>query len=286
MQKKGVMRACYCLLAGALLSLLGLACTASHGKKNKQELDQSLQADNSAVMGRDAEIDTIRGRLHFAFLVPDRYRNDGGQPSDYQAKGWKGLYYDSLKDQCISKEVQPQASYQYDECTADSALVISEQGGAVFFYRGLSSVAEPVPTARVDKWLFAGRSKQFSLEGKPYQLIIKADCKWDDGTLISGDQIRALAPDALMGRVKQVGFELLLQKEQGKATRFFRLDSLEYTNPSILWMGDLNKDGLPDLLIDAPVFMESSHYYFWLSDIKDPRAPLKLVDAVLVQRDC
>ena len=221
-------------------------------------------------------------------LLPTQYRKEStGYPKGVKEKEWYELYKDEKTNQWKVGKADLKITYDRDECVGEDIMIISsKRENAVLFFTPFIGLSESLTTALEDKVIFPERSTFFSLNNKSYKLVPTGSVfDYEQERLLTINEIKQKKEDDLE-YTKISSYMLFFSNEEGLVLPIAHVDEIESTLPKLVWTGDLNGDGLPDLILDLSNFYESQHLLFYLSDINDKEKPLKLIAERKVINDC
>lgn len=259
---------------------------SNNKQKNQTAVAKTAPAQLDSPLARKAISAKSPTQEPVQILIPDWYRTYNGLPVIDPKEKWQELYFDSTQKYWKSGPAQLKTRMIYEECSGDSALVISSGHESLLLFTGIKGVLPRVGTVTVNELLFPGHDLTFVVNGSQYKISASSCCFDDKGQEISRETLQNTPQNALMDACKQLNYRVTVMREEESPFEIFHMDSLEFTNPTLIWLGDLNNDGLPDLLLDIPQFKESSMYYLYLSDADDPAMPIKFAAEIFIQRDC
>lgn len=267
---------------------LTLICTSCRSEAQEIEAtDTSINAGGAAredILKKATKTEALAEPVRI--LIPAWYRNGTNGPMIIDSANWQELYYDQANTVWRSGLAHLKTKMVLEECSGDSALVLESDHPAWLFFTGINGVQPIVNTIETNALLFPGHDRTIVLNDINYTIIASSKSFDDKGAAMDITTMKNASVDDLMEGCKQLNYKLTITKGDGNPIEIFRIDSLEFTNPTLIWAGDLNNDGLPDLLLDIPQFTESTMMYLYLSDAKDPSMPFKFVAKVFIQRDC
>lgn len=219
-------------------------------------------------------------------LLIRNYREESnGYPKNVKNKNWMVLYKDSKTGNWMITEERPQIKYSFDECAAENTMDISSKyEGAVLFFSQFEGLSKTLNTAAENKNLVPDKPISFEMNGKTYSLLAKAKIFDYEGNSISSGQIEYDTegiPDIPMMKSYKLSFET-----GNKSSQIAEIKSTHNVTPSLIWAGDLNGDGLPDMILNLSAGYEEEHLYFFLSDLADAKNQLKKAADLLVVFDC
>lgn len=222
-------------------------------------------------------------------LLLTQYRKEAtGYPKGVSEKDWIAFYQDEASKKWQLSHVKPKITFGRDECVGEDVMIIrSPKKNTICFFTAFPGLAEQPVTALADRLLFPGREVKFIFNDQPYKLSAM-------GSVMVFDQNQQyILPEA---ELKNKSDEAISDATIEHYQLFFTAPGVYYAiaavpeingaPPRLIWAGDLNNDGLPDLLISTPGFYENQQLSFFLSDIHDKEQPLKKVAELEVVNDC
>lgn len=272
----------------AMASLIAISCnndvkmkdSASHPiaavQDTLQKLTQENKQENVALFPRNVQI-----------LIPTQYRKEStGYPKNVKGKEWYELYKDAKSGKWVIGKADLKISYGRDECVGEDVMIVkSKHEDAVLFFTPFASLSENPVTALEDKMLFPEHNVSFSFNGKNYRLSPMGSCLDEKGQMMTADELKSKTGEELDNNTKISGYRLAFGNE-GNTHELVMVESIEFATPRLIWAGDLNNDGLPDLILNIPDFYESQHLFFFLSDPTDAQHPFKKIADLKVTNDC
>lgn len=218
-------------------------------------------------------------------LLPGQYRKSAGYPV-VKDLPWHELYKQAANGAWYLAPSAVKTRRGHDECVDEEVLIIAPQHeDAVVLFTPFPGMVEQPTTAMEGRALIPGRTLEFSLGGKAYTLRVEGQVLGEDGMPLDASQIEKANEEELASQVI-TGFRLVLHLPGGKSCELVRMPRLEYVLPMVTWAGDLNGDGLPDLVLELPAIPESRHCFLFLSDPNDAQCPLKKAADSNVVNDC
>lgn len=275
----------YSFLYFLSFSLLA-ACTGVTGTITSTETNDTtvvntsvpiaVRSDSFPAFPQDVEI-----------LLPDQYRKEStGYPKGVEEKEWFEIYRDETTKNWIVAKTVLEISYSRDECVGEDVMIVgSKHKNALLFFTPFKGLSGKVETVLEHQPLIPTKPVVFSMNGTAYNLspdgvlyseadeVIKADeLKKDEEGIYFIDQIKS--------------YRLTFQSGTSNPYEICSSEMVQGVTPTLLWAGDINNDGLPDMILDMSDFYESKHLYFFLSDPGDKDKPVKKLADLKVVNDC
>lgn len=221
-----------------------------------------------------------------SILLPTQYRKNGtGYPKNVKDKDWFELYKDEKTGKWLIDKADLQISYGYDECVGDDIMIInSKHENAVLFFTNFKGLNENPETILENKSLLPEHNVSFKFKGNDYMLLPMGSVLDDQQYIIPASIVREMTAQQLED--SRITNYMLSFSANDRSYNLATIDKIEFTTPKIIWLGDLNGDHLPDMILDLSDFYEAQHFFFYLSDPTDKEEPLKKVADILVVNDC
>lgn len=273
----------FCILL--CLSINVFSCSDSPQNEAAQEPKDSI-ANNTSD---DAPLDetAISFPENVSILLPTQYRKEStGYPQNVKDKEWYEIYKDEKSNKWMVEKADLKISYSRDECVGEDVMIIkSKHENAVLFFTPFEGLSKNPTTILDDKMLFPWHDVSFDFNGKNYLLSPIGSCLDENGQIMTTDELKAKTNEELENNARISGYRLFFGNPE-KSQELVVIESIEYATPRLIWAGDLNDDGLPDMILDLSDFYESQHLYFFISDKNDPEKPLKKLADLNVVNDC
>lgn len=241
-----------------VLPFLFMACTEENSS-NKSSTKESIPDTELASMVQDSTrqqpIVQVSDNVRFVF-------SGGFVPSDFEMSDWIGIYVDENGMYCKPTQAKIKAvrdMWNDDEDNLDATIIddVSEIP-SVFLFSGIT-----VPENF--------RVKSFN--NIPNRILIGNSTKLGDYTLKADGEVTQENQLPLTYRLTIMGSKNEKKIEQVIVDHEFLDDAMT----AILWVGDLDADGIPDMIIDmSPKYSYSTPALF-LSSQADDGDILKLV---------
>lgn len=221
-----------------------------------------------------------------SILLPTQYRKEStGYPKNVENKNWFELYKEEKTGKWLIGKADFQISYGRDECVGEEVMIIqSKHENAVLFFTDFKGLNEKPETILENKSLFPEHFVSFNFKGSQYKLLPMGSVMDDQRQIITASMVRAKTDQELAD--SQITNYQLSFSANDKTYHLVTIDEIEFSTPKIVWVGDLNGDDFPDMILDISDFYEAQHFYFYLSDPSDQEKPLKKVADILVVNDC
>lgn len=267
------------------LSINVYSCSGAPQNEAAQEPKDSI-ANNSSDDAPLAET-AISFPENVSILLPTQYRKEStGYPQNVKDKEWYEIYKDEKSNKWMVGKADLKISYRRDECVGEDVMIIkSKHENAVLFFTPFEGLSKNMETILEDKLLIPGTSVAIKMKDKNYSLSVSGIIYNDEGATISAAQLPKDSEDKIY-IPRMTDFKLSFGADGIKSYSLAEIESTTSTNPKVIWAGDLNDDGLPDMILDLSDFYESQHLYFFLSDKNDPKKPLKKLADLNVVNDC
>ena len=252
--------------------------------QNIDKFAESAENNNSQKMSADENAVTFPGGV--SILIPTQYRKKStGYPKNLKNNKWMELYKDQKTGKWRITKADLQISYGRDECVGEDIMIIkSKNKNAVLFFSKFDGLTENPATILENKRLFPEHPISFKLKGREYLLSPMGNVLDDKAYIIPARLVRDQTEQELADS-QMTDYKLAFSVD-GNTINLVNINKIEFTTPKIIWMGDLNGDNLPDMILNLSDFYESQHFYFFLSDPADKDEPIKKLAELKVVNDC
>lgn len=270
----------------AALSLLIMSCQNGIKPENDNSNNTSeIQSDT--IQKPIKELDETATFTPVEMLLPVQYRKNGtGYPQHEKDKEWYEFYKDENSGRWKIEKSNPVISYGRDECVGDDVMLISAANEhSIMFITAFEGLMENPVTITENVALFPGHNLKFTFKGKEYQLSPIGSYMDDEGHLMTSASVQEMsAEDMENGQI--VDYRLSFTAPNDVSYNIATIPQMIGVTPSVIWAGDMNNDGFPDLVLSLSDFYEAVHVFLFLSDKNDAQKPLKKVADLNVQNDC
>ena len=269
----------------AALTFLVISC------QNGTKLTDGNPIDISETSSDSIEsIDEIKKTSDFSsveMLLPVQYRKEGtGYPENVKTKEWFEFYKDEKTGQWKIEKSKPVISYGRDECVGDDVMIIkATKENSIMFISAFEGIMENPATLMEDKAIFPDHNLKFNFRGKDYQLSPIGSYVDNEGHIMTSASAQEMSEDDL-GDTRIDDYMLSFTAPEDVSYNIATVPQIIGTIPRVIWAGDMNGDGLPDLVLSLSNFYESVHVFLFLSDENDIQKPLKKAADLDVQNDC
>lgn len=255
---------------------------------------KSINSNTSQVLFYDT-LETIfqMGKIlpfpkNVEILLPTQYRKKStGYPKGIKGKEWYEFFKEENSGKWKIGRVDLKISYGRDECVGEDVMIIlSINENAILFFTSFDGMSDTILTFAEGKYLFPEHPFSFTFERKEYELIPEGFCLDGNNELISSEVIKSQSIDELIDQTSINKFQLFFRVGGEKPFKIAEIENIESANPKLVWAGDLNRDGLPDVILDLRDFYETQHLFVFLSDKNDLERPLKKLADLRVVNDC
>ena len=270
----------FCLLL--CLSINGYSCSGAPQNEAAQEPQDSIanNTGDEAPLAKTA----ISFPENVSILLPRQYRKESTDyPQNVKDKEWLEIYKDHQTGKWIISKADLKISYGIDICVGDSTMIInSGHENAVLFFTPFEGLSKNIETVLEDKPLIPGTSVDFKMNGKNHSVSVFGTD--NEGNTLSADELPTDSEGNIYLYAKN--YKLSFSSDDTKNYSIAEVEEMHDVRPKIIWAGDLNEDGFPDMILDLSEHYESYHLYFFLSDKNDKEKPLKKIADAMVVFDC
>lgn len=269
-----------------LIFCLMISFSSCKGSDKNESIHQETDNEIMEFPGDTvaAASDIIPFPKNVEIILPMAYRKDDtGYPVTVEGKEWYEIYKNNKNGKWMVAKADLNVRYDNDPCSGLDVMIInSKHKDAVLFFTPFEGLSENQFTVLEDKPLIPGNSVIFKMNDKEYSL--SASGTDDEGNILSAEKL----PEDSEGNIyfDAKNFKLFFSSDDAKSYPIAEVDEIYDSNPKMIWAGDLNADGLPDMILDLSQDYESRHLYFFLSDQNDSEKPLKKIGDGLVVFDC
>lgn len=265
------------LITNILLVLIVLSCENPKEKnplvtsETKEHITNNADEKTSNKQSDVVEIGEIE------ILLPMNYRDqeDGNQAS-VLTKNWLALVQKNGKFHL--EKAKYTAERGYDGCTGDSTINIETKNKAILLLENSGLKEGEVNSVKLTKTMIWPKEKlSFTFENQQYTLRAK-------GKVLSSEQVETERGLELFQRVEQ--YELFLSSDSKNETLVIEQESFNDTFIELLFVGDLDRDGKPDILLRANKDYEEERVILYLSSKAKGTQLLKKASEIAVQFDC
>ena len=249
-----------------------------------QKIDQL--AENFKFQKKSASEIPNNFPKEISILLPTQYRKKStGYPKNAKDENWMEIYKDEKSGKWIIGKADLQISYGRDECVGEDVMIIkSKNKDAALFFTNFECLMQNPETVLENISLFPEHPVSFKLNGENYSLSSKGNVLDDKGYVIPANFVSNQTDQELAdSQIKNYSLSFF---GDAKNIELFTSPEIKFTTPKIIWLGDLNGDHLPDMILDLSEFYEAKHFYFFLSDPSDKENPLKKLADLQVVNDC
>lgn len=270
-----------------ILTLSIYSCGNSQSKipKRASTSSEAINIDNK--YSTLATVSTVSFPQNVAMLLPTQYRKKStGYPKGVKEKEWYEFYKDEKSGKCMIAKAEMKITYERDECVGEDVMIIqSKHENSILFFTPFEGLANNLNTILEDISIFPFINTNFRLNGKNYQLTPYGNVYNEAGESLSPKKINSIPRDELeYTEIKS--YELAILMPDGRSLTITEIENIRSVIPKVIWAGDLNNDGLPDMILDLSNFYENQHLILYLSDQNDLKYPIKKITELEVANDC
>ena len=181
-------------------------------------------------------------------------------PQEYEpllGEEWHELVCDSITGRHQLRVAELHLERGYNECWGDSTVHVGSAREALLFIHGLAA-NEDLPTVALNKRrVWPGEELSFAFGDATYKLR---------GEGVSGD---TGTRESERWDDEVVNYKLLFSDGSGKEQLIVAVPSFEHAFMAIRWIGDLDGDRKPDLLLDISTHYEQEVVVLYLSSLAE-----------------
>lgn len=276
----------YLVKISLCICILGLLSCQNETNKTAENSEKQAGSNDTLAIVQTEET-AFPFPLNVDILLPTQYRKEShGYPKGVKEKDWYEIYKDVNTGKWHIGKAELKITYGRDECVGEEVMIIkSQHEDAALFFTPFEGLSENPVTVLEDKMLFPEHTVSFNFNGKKYLLSPMGSCLDEKGQIMTSAELKSKTNEELDNNTKISGYRLSFGTDEN-SMELTTIENMEYATPRLVWAGDLNNDGLPDLILNLPDFYESQHLFFFLSDKNDPEKSLKKVADLLVVNDC
>ncbi len=268
-----------------ILTLLLISC-----QNGTKLTDGNLTDLSETVNDTIQSLDEIGGTAFFTpveMLLPVQYRKEStGYPENVKSKEWYEFYKDEKTGQWKIEKSKPVISYGRDECVGEDVMIIrATKENSIMFITAFEGMMENPATAFEAMSIFPDHNLKFSFRGKDYQLSPIGSYIDNEGHIMTSASVQEMN-EIDLGDTQIDDYMLSFSAPEDVTYNIATIPQMIGVTPSVIWAGDMNEDGLPDLVLSLSNFYEAVHVYLFLSDKNDTQKPLKKAADLDVQNDC
>lgn len=212
-------------------------------------------------------------------LIPASYR--GAKLVDYNkmySENWFDFYYEKgyyLKSAVVNLESS------FDDCSGDSTLCISSGRNSILMIKGLSPKSNKIRSVKLNKErVWVGEKFTFTFNSQSYTLT-------GEGTTIKHDSTYLNGGDKLDRWNTVKDYKLSLAALGASDSQLLiRIANFDDTFVKILWIGDLDEDNKPDLIVNTSPNYEMNRIELFLSSGAKDGELVRLADTSEYRFDC
>ena len=267
------------------ISLLILAC--QNGQKSIDNSPDTSDIINDTLHKFKEDIPQTNSLPPVEMLLPVQYRKEStGYPIKVENKDWYEFYKDEKTGDWKIEKAKLQITYGRDECVGEDVMIIkSSHETAIMFFTSFEGMSMNPVTILEDKSIFPERNLSFDFHGKDYRLSPMGIFKDDDGNIIP-ISVANVTSEENLSSMQIDNYTLTFSAPRNISYTIASIPQMISVTPQVIWAGDMNGDGLPDLVLNLSDFYEALHIFLFLSDDTDLEKPLKKAADLNVVNDC
>lgn len=265
------------------LCLLGFSQISSNKSTEEPELIKDITSNNEKRFDSLSaiQLDTSMSKdSDIKILLPEAYRDtDITKFYTMKSEPWCDLYKDK---NYYFKKAKITIERGFDDCFGDSTTIVNTKNESLILIKGLSPIQGKLYSITLDKqYVWVGETQQFRFYDKNYVLR-------GDGITIKSGQAYIDDSNGKPERWDDVkDYKLYLTQEgDTKEQLLISIPEFEGTFVKILWIGDLDQDKVPDLLLDVSPHYEIKKVILFLSSKAEKDEIVKNVGFSQLGFDC
>ncbi|MBK8805514.1 MAG: hypothetical protein IPO21_02230 [Bacteroidales bacterium] len=250
-----------------LVFLLGYSANAT-----KKQIDLVQMNDNLSLKTESQDIKNT-----YSILLPTSYRIFETDPLKILNKSWFELYSD--KSGFFIKQTDCKIEKGLDECSGLETKTIKTSSNTILLIGGSKLQIGKLLSVNVVASFLPGKKSTISFNNKTYTLQATGIVRKDE-KLFKPEQVAEFYWDEVENYV------LSISSADGKKSVLIEMPGFKDTAVTLLFAGDIDKDGLLDLIFSHPSDYEEQRVSLFLSSQANGKEIMKMVDQVSIQFDC
>ena len=281
------MKTTYPIKTTLLSALYLLMISCQNGTKLTYENPTEIAEISTDTIQTINEVEETAVFSPVEMLLPVQYRKNGtGYRQNVKDKEWYEFYKDENTGQWKIERSVPGIFYDRDECVGDDVMIIrAANENSIMFFTAFAGMMENPATTFEDMSIFPDRNLKFNFRGNDYQLSPIGSYIDNEGHIMTSASAQEMSEDDL-GDTRIDDYMLSFNAPEDVSYNIATIPQMIGVTPKVIWAGDMNGDGLPDLVLSLSDFYEAVHVFLFLSDKNDLEKPLKKAADLDVQNDC
>lgn len=219
-------------------------------------------------------------------LIPGTYRDALMIDLSQLNSSWYELFFDKAERAWKIETVEYKTKRAYDECVGDSTTILSSAHNATLIFTGISINPKTFISIKPEAEMIPpNKTMKFTFRNKSYTLSAMGNVIESSGSYIPSAESAHLNT-ADFEDYKIENYMLSLSEEGGKSQLLFSLPDLKNGLVKLLWIGDLDNDGLPDFVFDTSANEEEKKVELFLSHSAQAEDYIKKAAEVWLIFDC
>jgi len=281
--------------ACTLVILFACSCK-NHQEQSKIEkpkienakVSKSVIAPSKTTAIQNEEIKEVALKNEFEILLPRAYRDwENSNPVDALTKEWlernkvDGKYYLSKAKYSIERG--------FDNCSGDSTKIIKSNSHTILLINKTSFELGEIESIKIEKSkIWPNEKLKFHFGNEAYTLRAEGDIIGAENansiSTESADSITIANGGEVFHEVEN--YKLYISSDNSTETLFLEQKSFEDTFVELIFIGDLDRDGKPDLIFRANRNYEEDRVLVYFSSKAKDAYQIRKVSEIAVQFDC
>ncbi|WP_300662932.1 hypothetical protein [Fluviicola sp.] len=213
----------------------------------------------------------------FEILLPGTYRDwEGKNPANDITHDWADLYQKNGRYYLGKADFTIEDGYS--ECSGDSTKSIDSKNKTVLFIKHPDLKSGELTAVKLTKHkIWPGEKMTFKYNGVSYQLRAKGD-------VISSYKAHTDTGEELFREVKN--YKLYISAENIPESLFLTEESFNDTFTELLFIGDIDRDGKPDIIVRSNRDYEEERAILFLSTEAGKGRAVGKAGEIAIQFDC
>lgn len=213
----------------------------------------------------------------FEILLPSTYRDwEGENPVNNLTTDWADLYQKNGRYYLGKADFTTEGGYS--ECSGDSTKSIDSKNKTILFIKYPDLKSGEITAVKLKKYkIWPGEKMSFKYNGVSYQLRAKGD-------VISSYKVQTDTGEELFREVKN--YKLYISAENIPESLFLTEESFNDTFTELLFIGDIDRDGKPDIVVRSNRNYEEERAILFLSTEAGKGRAVGKAGEIAIQFDC